>query len=250
MKEEIEAGVKFLREFLAKYGQLTGLQIEQFVTKLTRLLNERYANHWYESQPLKGQAFRCLRLKRADNYIDPALEQILRECGLSLNQLGLTNDFTLWIDPGEVSVRFGDQIGYTYTIARFERLSTSDETTKKTKTAAEEVEKIFDDKLTAFIRQNSTSVVVANNTPAATTAQTAAPVVDDLEVESTPEEEKKEEDLSDAVASLAIDQPQSSTLSSSLNNRRVNLSSSNISITPSPSSLVAGVQNTNEIEFG
>jgi protein Tob/BTG len=249
MKEEIEAGVKFLREFLAKYGQLTGLQIEQFVTKLTRLLNERYANHWYESQPLKGQAFRCLRLKRADNYIDPALEQILRECGLSLNQLGLTNDFTLWIDPGEVSVRFGDQIGYTYTIARFERLSTSDETTKKTKTAAEEVEKIFDDKLTAFIRQNSTSVVVANNTPAATTAQTA-PVVDDLEVESTPEEEKKEEDLSDAVASLAIDQPQSSTLSSSLNNRRVNLSSSNISITPSPSSLVAGVQNTNEIEFG
>ena len=71
--------------------------------------------------PMKGQAFRCLRLKRSEAYIDPALAEILEQLGLSLGQLGLPNDFTLWIDPGEVSVRFGDQVGYTYTIAKLEQ---------------------------------------------------------------------------------------------------------------------------------
>ena len=121
MKEEIRVGVDFLRQFLAKYGRLNQAQIDTFASKLTTLLESRYVNHWYERQPMKGQAFRCLRLKGSENYMDPVLEHILKETSLKLSQLGLPSDFTLWIDPGEVSVRFGDQVGYTYTIARLDK---------------------------------------------------------------------------------------------------------------------------------
>ena len=150
MKEEIKEGVEFLRQFLIKYGNgLSSLEIDLFAVKLTDLLLERYSNHWYETQPLKGQAFRCLRLKRAENYIDPVLDKLLKTMKLNINQLGLPNDFTLWIDPGEVSVRFGDQPGYTYSIARLNKTTPN--------LIVEDTGKIFDDKLTAFIRQNSSN---------------------------------------------------------------------------------------------
>jgi protein Tob/BTG len=181
MKDEIREGVEFLRQFLAKYGGLTQSQIDTFAIKLTSLLEQRYVNHWYENNPMKGQAFRCLRLKRSESYMDPVLEKILKETGLSLNQLGLPNDFTLWIDPGEVSVRFGDQVGFTYSIARLNKTDEfldnvssnydnkklenlvnknhlgGEESAKSSKPAliVENSAKIFDEKLTAFIRQNS-----------------------------------------------------------------------------------------------
>lgn len=172
MKEEIKVGVEFLRQFLAKYGNnLHQAQIDLFALKLQITLEERYVNHWYDALPMKGQAFRCLRVKRSENYIDPVLERLLFDLKLNLNQLGLPNDFTLWIDPGEVSVRFGDQVGYTYTIARLNTniqtassssfspstlSANSEQTTAKPCLVVQNAEKIlFDEKLTDFIRQNS-----------------------------------------------------------------------------------------------
>jgi hypothetical protein len=182
MKDEIREGVEFLRQFLAKYGNsLTPTQIDTFAAKLNRMLEERYVNHWYVDHPMKGQAFRCLRLKRSENYIDPVLERLLSDLGLTLAQLGLPNDFTLWIDPGEVTVRFGDQVGYTYSIAKVigpppqlattavSNLQSNEDLVSKitddepasavaTSLIVQSSEKIFDEKLTAFIRQNSTSL--------------------------------------------------------------------------------------------
>lgn len=163
MKEEIRVGVEFLRQFLTKYGnKLHQAQIDLFALKLALMLEERYENHWYETMPMKGQAFRCLRVKRSENYVDPVLEKLLFDLKLNLNQLGLPNDFTLWIDPGEVSVRFGDQVGYTYTIARLNTSPTSHENiaanriNDKPCLVVQNAENIlFDEKLTAFIRQNS-----------------------------------------------------------------------------------------------
>jgi protein Tob/BTG len=123
MKDEIRQGVNFLRHFLAKFGCLDSNQIELFAYKLTLILRARYINHWYEDSPLKGQGFRCLCVKKSENYIDTVLDQILKDTKLSISQLGLPDDFTLWIDPGEVSVRFGDQVGYTYTIAKLKNKS-------------------------------------------------------------------------------------------------------------------------------
>ena len=168
MKEEIRVGVEFFRQFLTKYGiQLAASQIDMFAEKLTSILHERYVNHWYADMPMKGQAFRCLRLKRSENYIDPVLEKTLSDLKLNLNQLGLPNDFTLWIDPGEVSVRFGDQVGYTYTIARLDPTVCESSVVEAVSTCSKQAnsclivqnaEKIlFDEKLTAFIRQNSSN---------------------------------------------------------------------------------------------
>lgn len=140
MKEEIRVGVEFLRQFLSKYGhQLTAKTIDVFASQLTAILHERYVNHWYGSMPMKGQAFRCLRIKRSEDYIDPVLERILKDLNLTLNHLGLPNDFTLWIDPGEVSVRFGDQVGYTYTIAKLDQDIVADDVSEEK--ALEECEK-------------------------------------------------------------------------------------------------------------
>jgi hypothetical protein len=185
MKDEIREGVEFLRQFLTKYGNgLSAAQIDSFAAKLAGMLEERYVNHWYAEHPMKGQAFRCLRLKRSENYIDPVLERLLKDTGLSLNQLGLPNDFTLWIDPGEVSVRFGDQVGYTYPIAKWTgppKLTaiseatdagsgTSSASSSSSKLIAQSSEKIFDEKLTAFIRQNSTTT--STSQPSSTIAPT------------------------------------------------------------------------------
>lgn len=209
MKEEINAGVKFLKEFLAKYGRLSSDQIEKFGSKLTVLLEERYSNHWYESQPMKGQAFRCLRLKRADNYVDPVLEQILRECSINLGSLGLPNDFTLWIDPGEVSVRFGDQIGYTYTIARIELRPNKSLSENKNSECSPILllntpEKIFDEKLTAFIRQNSTAANLADIDSQSTTLGKQNNKVCLTNENKACDDEKQ---VANAIASLSIDEP-------------------------------------------
>lgn len=242
MKEEINSGVQFLREFLAKYGQLTALQINQFSHKLTRLLHERYANHWYVTQPMKGQAFRCIRLKQVENYIDPVLEQILRECGLSLSQLGLTNDFTLWIDPGEVSVRFGDQIGYTYTIARFDLLKSAD---AEPASCTEQVntEKIFDDKLTAFIRQNSTAVDARKDAEEDTKTSTVGAAQEAAQEDNG---DDGGEAIIDAVASLSVAFTPSEDAAGATSSRRLN-SSSTISI-GGPSINAIGSLNDNEFK--
>jgi len=199
MKEEIKVGVEFLRQFLAKYGNnLHQAQIDLFALKLELTLAERYINHWYDKMPMKGQAFRCLRVKRSENYIDPVLEKLLFDLKLNLNQLGLPNDFTLWIDPGEVSVRFGDQVGYTYTIARLNvspssTINTNNDdnnvsinninnnvlnnnTNAKPCLVVQNAEKIlFDEKLTAFIRQNS-----CNNTNDEFIVNNSSTINDDL----------------------------------------------------------------------
>jgi len=191
MKEEIRVGVEFLRQFLAKYGNnLHQAQIDLFALKLELTLAERYINHWYDKMPMKGQAFRCLRVKRSENYIDPVLEKLLFDLKLNLNQLGLPNDFTLWIDPGEVSVRFGDQVGYTYTIARLNvspsstintnnddnNVSINNNTNAKPCLVVQNAEKIlFDEKLTAFIRQNS-----CNNTNDEFIVNNSSTINDDL----------------------------------------------------------------------
>ena len=222
MKDEIREGVEFLRQFLAKYGQLSQTQIDLFATKLTQLLEKRYVNHWYDAYPMKGQAFRCLRVKRSENYLDPVLDQILKELSLTISQLGLPNDFTLWIDPGEVNVRFGDQAGYTYSIARVNK-SPSSSIQEEAKPSQEEngaskpksliVEnsaKIFDEKLTAFIRQNSCN----NPIPAAQRPAQAASELDEDDFDK----DISSADLIENLIKLSAEKRTISPPTSSLNN--------------------------------
>lgn len=87
---------------------------------LRRSLNDRlqhhYKDHWHPKTPDRGSAYRCIRVLR--HRIDPLLLGAGREAGLSDKELlaMLPADLTLWVDPDEVCVRFGEDgsVGVIY----------------------------------------------------------------------------------------------------------------------------------------
>ncbi|KAF3840578.1 hypothetical protein F7725_006440 [Dissostichus mawsoni] len=87
MKEEIAAAVFFVARLVKRYGCVDNEGREGFAAALTSALFEDYKNHWHPNAPTKGQAYSAVR------YQD----------------LGLPEEMTVWVDPGEVSCRYGEQ---------------------------------------------------------------------------------------------------------------------------------------------
>ena len=107
MKQEIHEAVEFLSKYLFKYFSENDLN--EVKENLNQILNERYTGHWYETKPMKGQAYRSIRYRRSDKELDPVFECLFKRCKniFEVNykfQFPL-QDFTLWVDPGEVSCR-------------------------------------------------------------------------------------------------------------------------------------------------
>ena len=92
-----------------KRRSLSDDKIEEFVSHLRKVLQNHYSNHWFPQQPNKGNGYRCLRIVK--NKLDPLLSKAGRCCGLSDKTLLeiFPAEFTLWIDPDEVSYRIGDE---------------------------------------------------------------------------------------------------------------------------------------------
>lgn len=107
MKEEIAAAVFFLARLVKRYGCLDNDSRERFAASLTSLLFENYKNHWHPSAPARGQAYRCLRMNSV-RLQDPVLEQVCERSGVRYEDLGLPQELTVWVDPGEVSCRYGE----------------------------------------------------------------------------------------------------------------------------------------------
>ncbi|XP_041865363.1 protein BTG4 [Melanotaenia boesemani] len=108
MKEEIAAAVFFMARLVKRYGCLGNESRERFAAALTSVLFESYKNHWHPSAPSKGQAYRCLRMNRV-RLQDPVLQQACERSGVRYEDLGLPQELTVWVDPGEVSCRYGEQ---------------------------------------------------------------------------------------------------------------------------------------------
>ncbi|XP_053308360.1 protein BTG4 [Spea bombifrons] len=117
MKEEIAATVVFITMLVKKHRKLTKQKIEKFAAKLTTILFAKYKNHWYTENPMKGQAFRCIRIN-VHQYIDSVLEQACAESAVDFNDLGLPKEMTIWVDPFEVCCRYGEK-NSPFTIASF-----------------------------------------------------------------------------------------------------------------------------------
>ncbi|XP_044274779.1 protein BTG3-like isoform X2 [Varanus komodoensis] len=107
MKEEVETGVGFITRLVNRHERLDKRQVERFGEQLTAILCERFSKHWYPETPLKGQAYRCIRINRR-HQVDDSLLKACRDCGLKYSELALPREITIWIDPGEVSCRLGE----------------------------------------------------------------------------------------------------------------------------------------------
>lgn len=91
-------------------------RVATFRRKLDDRLRAHYRGHWHPKAPERGSAYRCIRIVR--RQMDPLIAGAGREAGISERELlaKLPADLTLWIDPEEVCVRFGEDgsVGVIY----------------------------------------------------------------------------------------------------------------------------------------
>ncbi len=65
------------------------------------------AGHWYPEKPDKGSGFRCIRVNSVTP--DSFVQKIAEDSGITRIRDVLPAELTLWIDPGEVSYRIGEE---------------------------------------------------------------------------------------------------------------------------------------------
>ena len=105
MKEEVHCACEFLSRML-ETRNLPVQFVSVFKKRLEELLLTRFKNHWDTANPSKGSAYRCIRI---NGRLDPVIRDAAKVTGLSDISTYLPAEFTMWIDPKEVSYRFGEE---------------------------------------------------------------------------------------------------------------------------------------------
>ena len=105
MREEVHCACEFLSRML-ETKNLPVQFVNQFKKRLEELLLSRFENHWDTANPSKGSAYRCIRI---NGRLDPVIRDAAKVTGLSDISTYLPAEFTMWIDPKEVSYRFGEE---------------------------------------------------------------------------------------------------------------------------------------------
>lgn len=105
MREEVHCACEFLSRML-ETRNLPVQFVNQFKKRLEELLLSRFENHWDTANPSKGSAYRCIRI---NGRLDPVIRDAAKVTGLSNISTYLPAEFTMWIDPKEVSYRFGEE---------------------------------------------------------------------------------------------------------------------------------------------
>lgn len=79
--------------------------VQTFRVRLSELLSDRFREHWDVSNPTKGSGYRCIRI---NSKMDPIVNDAAKATGLQDISKYLPVEFTMWIDPGDVSYRIGE----------------------------------------------------------------------------------------------------------------------------------------------
>ncbi|XP_069750741.1 protein BTG4 isoform X1 [Narcine bancroftii] len=137
MKEEIAATVVFITQLVKKNEKFSKKIMEKFGNKLTKILFEKYKNHWYWGNPHKGQAYRCIRLNK-NQPLDPVLFQACVESNIEYSSLELPKELTIWVDPYEVWCRCGEK-NQPFIVTKLEEQNSIMEIFKQISNAAERV---------------------------------------------------------------------------------------------------------------
>ncbi|XP_072283463.1 maternal B9.15 protein-like [Pyxicephalus adspersus] len=107
MHEAVKLGATHIIRVLNRNQTMDSTQVERFTETLTSILCKKFEGHWYPDNPQKGQAYRCIRIENSE--VDDCVLQACVRSGLRCSQLYLPRDMSVWIDPDEVSCRFGDK---------------------------------------------------------------------------------------------------------------------------------------------
>lgn len=59
---------------------------------------------------MKGQAYRSLDFTKENHYCDAIIAQVCGKLSVQVKTLGIHHEFTLWVDPYEVSLRVGHHV--------------------------------------------------------------------------------------------------------------------------------------------
>jgi len=102
MHLEIQVALNFVISHL--YNKLPRRRVNIFGEELEKALKQKFQNHWYPEQPMKGSAYRCLKTGQP---LDAVLERAARESNINIQDIleNLPVDMAVWIDPGEVRTR-------------------------------------------------------------------------------------------------------------------------------------------------
>lgn len=108
MRQEIASAVNFMSTFLSSRNGIPADEVDRFRRSLYLVLASRYSEHWFPERPCKGSAFRCIRIVK--RRMDPVVSQAAVEAGIAESRVQelLPSELTLWVDPNDVSYRFGE----------------------------------------------------------------------------------------------------------------------------------------------
>lgn len=105
MKTEVLCGCEFISKLLTQ-RHLPVQFAKPFKRRMEELLMERYKDHWDPTNPNQGSAYRCIRINGC--RLDPVVKEAAKVTGLTNISEYLPSQLTLWIDPSDVSYRFGE----------------------------------------------------------------------------------------------------------------------------------------------
>ncbi len=104
MKEEVHCACEFFSRML-RTKNLPHQFVDMFRARLEELLSQRFKDHWDTRNPNKGSGYRCIRI---NSKMDPVIGEAAKATGLKDITKYLPAEFTMWIDPRDVSYRFGE----------------------------------------------------------------------------------------------------------------------------------------------
>ncbi|CAG0895429.1 unnamed protein product [Cyprideis torosa] len=106
-KEEIAVAVDFFTAVVPPH--IHPRRVYDFRVHLSFILHWAFADVWDPEEPAWGQGYRVIRLNFSHSNM--YLEYACQKAKFSSCELRLPAETTLWIDPGEVCVRYGENNG-------------------------------------------------------------------------------------------------------------------------------------------
>eukprot|EP00745_Piridium_sociabile_P008553 TRINITY_DN157848_c0_g1_i1.p1 TRINITY_DN157848_c0_g1~~TRINITY_DN157848_c0_g1_i1.p1 ORF type:complete len:201 (-),score=25.45 TRINITY_DN157848_c0_g1_i1:8-610(-) len=111
MKDEVSCATEFMVAFVQKAKGVPIVAVQKFQKCLAEHMTNKYRHHWHPQKPQRGSAYRSITIdhKAIDPLIIATLKDISLDRVLTENIIDkLPRELTLWVDPMDVSYRFGD----------------------------------------------------------------------------------------------------------------------------------------------